>query len=285
MPANLGTPVPPPPPAPFPAGPVKASGPHGWRKFFAIAGIVFAFPFFLTIPGWVALSAYRKWKSGERAQPTGLIAWGVIACVFFLAVVVTAQVSKLAGSTEPTATGPAVAEDPGTSVVPPGFTATSGNDGWTTYASVRDDFSIALPPGWQAIVKGGGGPRAKFNAFDREPTYAPPIQADVPQLLVLRLPAAEGVNARRYYQLVRLQFSQHQDLVGEVDMATVRLPEGRAYVFNADFNGPTGQESTTTYAFLRGTAEYRLAFFLPEAFANQYATEFESIAKTFALAS
>jgi len=64
--------------------------PKGWRKFFAVVGVVGAFFFFFTIPGWMCLSTYRKWKRGQyvgrsgRTQPTGLIAWGVI----FLAVVI-----------------------------------------------------------------------------------------------------------------------------------------------------------------------------------------------------
>jgi hypothetical protein len=58
--------------------------PKGWRKFFAIVGVVGAFFIFFTIPGWMCLSTYRKWKRGEyvgrsgRTQPIGLIAWGVV---------------------------------------------------------------------------------------------------------------------------------------------------------------------------------------------------------------
>jgi len=58
--------------------------PKGWRKFIAIVGVVGAFFFFFTIPGWMCLSTYRKWKRGEyvgrggRTQPTGLVVWGVI---------------------------------------------------------------------------------------------------------------------------------------------------------------------------------------------------------------
>ena len=35
-----------------------------------------AFFFFLTIPGWIALSRYRKWKRDEITTPFGLIWWG-----------------------------------------------------------------------------------------------------------------------------------------------------------------------------------------------------------------
>jgi hypothetical protein len=77
----------PPPPGPDSIGPtlspVPASGPRGWRKFFAIARIVFGFLFVLTIPGWVGLLAYRKWKAGERDEPKVLIAWGAIMSSLF----------------------------------------------------------------------------------------------------------------------------------------------------------------------------------------------------------
>ena len=83
--------LPPPPHDPSQAGQYE-DRPKGWRRFFAIVGVVGAFFFFFTIPGWMCLSTYRKWKRGQyvgpkgRTQPTGLIAWGVI----FSAVVVIA---------------------------------------------------------------------------------------------------------------------------------------------------------------------------------------------------
>jgi hypothetical protein len=58
-------------------------GPRGWRKFFAVSGIVFAFFFFLTIPGWIALRTYRRWKAGERSQPNILIAWGMFSFIAY----------------------------------------------------------------------------------------------------------------------------------------------------------------------------------------------------------
>ena len=66
----------------------RPSGPRGWRKVFAIAGIVYAFFFFLTIPGWYALSVYRKWKAGEREESVGLIAWGIFGTVLVCTVLV-----------------------------------------------------------------------------------------------------------------------------------------------------------------------------------------------------
>jgi hypothetical protein len=88
------SPVPPPPSwVPVEARPDV----RGWKKFFAIAGVVFAFPFLLTLPGWWTLSIYRKWKAGERPQPNGLIAWGVISSVLFALLVIGAA----AGSVSP----------------------------------------------------------------------------------------------------------------------------------------------------------------------------------------
>jgi hypothetical protein len=89
----------PPPPRPDSIGPtlspVPASGPKGWRKFFAIAGIVFGFFFLLTIPGWVGLFAYRKWKAGERDEPKVLIAWGAIMSSLFAVGLVIAIISGI----------------------------------------------------------------------------------------------------------------------------------------------------------------------------------------------
>jgi hypothetical protein len=99
----------------------RPTGPRGWRKFFAIVGIVLAFPFLLTIPGWIALSAYRKWKAGERQQPTGLIVWGVVATLLFSYVFATAALgdfSPSTASTPPVATAPAVVVPPPTFELP-----------------------------------------------------------------------------------------------------------------------------------------------------------------------
>ena len=47
-----------------------------WKRIGAILGVVWAFFFFLTIPGWLALAHYKKWKRGEIDTPYGLIWWG-----------------------------------------------------------------------------------------------------------------------------------------------------------------------------------------------------------------
>jgi hypothetical protein len=47
-----------------------------WQRVGAILGIVWAFCFLLTIPGWLALAHYKKWKRGEIDTPFGLIWWG-----------------------------------------------------------------------------------------------------------------------------------------------------------------------------------------------------------------
>ena len=41
-------------------------------------GVIGGFFFLLTIPGWIALSHYRKWKRAEIGTPNGLIVWGYI---------------------------------------------------------------------------------------------------------------------------------------------------------------------------------------------------------------
>jgi hypothetical protein len=51
-------------------------GAETWKRVGAILGIVWAFFFLLTIPGWLALAHYKKWKRGEINTPYGLIWWG-----------------------------------------------------------------------------------------------------------------------------------------------------------------------------------------------------------------
>jgi hypothetical protein len=66
---------------------------ESWQRVGGILGIVWAFFFLLTIPGWLALGHYKKWKRGEIDTPYGLIWWGYA----FSAVVVIVLVSS-AGS-------------------------------------------------------------------------------------------------------------------------------------------------------------------------------------------
>jgi hypothetical protein len=49
---------------------------EAWKRVGAVLGVVWAFFFLLTIPGWLALSHYKKWKRDEITTPYGLIWWG-----------------------------------------------------------------------------------------------------------------------------------------------------------------------------------------------------------------
>jgi len=66
---------------------------ESWKRVGAILGIIWAFFFLFTIPGWLALGHYKKWKRNEIPTPFGLIWWGY----GFSAVVVIAVLSS-AGS-------------------------------------------------------------------------------------------------------------------------------------------------------------------------------------------
>jgi hypothetical protein len=48
-----------------------------WKRVGAILGVIWAFFFLLTIPGWLTLFHYRKWRRGEIPTPNGLIIWGL----------------------------------------------------------------------------------------------------------------------------------------------------------------------------------------------------------------
>ena len=131
-------------------------GPRGWRRFFAVAGIVGGFLFLFTIPGWAALGTYRRWKAGERGQPNLLIVWGVcfvLLCSAFVVVAVAARVAP-AGTAKALS---GIVPQPKASIPPglPEFTSTPGEDGWTTYeVSAPGGFSIDLPEGWQPGTDG-----------------------------------------------------------------------------------------------------------------------------------
>jgi hypothetical protein len=49
---------------------------ESWKRIVAVLGVIWAFLFFLTIPGWLAMSHRKKWKRGEIGTPFGLIWWG-----------------------------------------------------------------------------------------------------------------------------------------------------------------------------------------------------------------
>jgi hypothetical protein len=49
---------------------------ESWKRIGAVLGVFWAFFFLLTIPGWLALGHYKKWKRGEIDTPNGLIMWG-----------------------------------------------------------------------------------------------------------------------------------------------------------------------------------------------------------------
>lgn len=285
---GTGSTLPPPPPVPWNREPVAAPaqlkesvGPRGWRKFFAIAGIVFAFPFLLTIPGWIALSAYRKWKAGERQQPTGLIVWGVIATLLFSFAFVSGLVQDAgpsAGSSAPPGAATSAAVVPPSISAPPGFTGSEVSNGWTAYSSISEGFSISLPPGWHAT---NYGPRLKFSAEDRDTSYAPVSGGGRPQLHVLRLPVSEQEIPKRYYQFVRLQFSLDPKTVGDVQMTTSALPSGNFYVLRNVLKTKLGQVSVTMYGLLHDTSEYRLVLVAPLRHADEYYDEFDGIVRTF----
>jgi hypothetical protein len=64
-----------------------------WQRVLAIVGIVFAFPFLLTIPGWIGVSHYGKWKRGEGPRPTGYMIWGALGIALLVVSFVAAALT------------------------------------------------------------------------------------------------------------------------------------------------------------------------------------------------
>jgi hypothetical protein len=68
-----------------------------WERGWAIVGIVFAFPFLLTLPGWIGIDHYRKWQNHERDRPIGFIAWGMIMTVFISVFIIVGLIGSIGG--------------------------------------------------------------------------------------------------------------------------------------------------------------------------------------------
>ncbi len=60
-----------------------------WKRVGAVLGVVWSFFFFLTIPGWLALGRYKKWKAGDIPTPHLLIGWGYCFLGLLLLVVLS----------------------------------------------------------------------------------------------------------------------------------------------------------------------------------------------------
>jgi hypothetical protein len=67
------------------------AGSPAWQRVGVVLGVIFCFPFFLTIPGWLALRHRNKWKQGLVPLPRFLIFWGyLVSAVIVVAVIVSA---------------------------------------------------------------------------------------------------------------------------------------------------------------------------------------------------
>lgn len=275
-------PLPPIPPPPYVAA-GSDTGPRGWRKFFAVSGIVFAFFFFLTIPGWIALRTYRRWKSGERGQPNILIAWGMFSFIAYLAAfsvglvslpIQVREVDPLEGLTGTTGASGSVGE------TPMGFTASALDSGWTRYASDAEGFSIAVPPAWQTTPQVATDPDTKFVAMDLDSDGL-----DTPPVLVVVTYATNaverGVSPDLYYQQIDYQFIQDPSTVEIPQLTTTDLPDGEAHVITVVQVYDSKRVRYTRYGLLTDEKEYVLVLGVPVQHADEYEDVFQDIAMTF----
>jgi hypothetical protein len=288
--SGTGPPLPLPPPAPVrgpviaPAGtpPESDAGPKGWRKFFAIAGIVTGFTVLLTIPGWIALNTYREWKRGQRGEPKLLIGWGVIASLLYSLAFIGVATGVLHTPNSPSSARPRVPDLP----APTGFRAASGADGWTVYTSDAEGFSIALPEGWHPYIAKDGSPSLKFSGAPYDPLHVPATLRDSASLAVarFRVPTFGPQTPRRYYELQRFVVASDPNTVGEVEMTRARLPAGETYLLQwVQQRKVGGARSWMMYGVLHGTSDYELVFAVPTADVDSYRPVFQEIAATFTL--
>lgn len=54
-----------------------------------------AFPFFLTIPGWIALGSYRKWRDGRLSRPNFAFFWAGLFTVLLAVGIVGAIIAAV----------------------------------------------------------------------------------------------------------------------------------------------------------------------------------------------
>jgi hypothetical protein len=59
-----------------------------WEQVLMWIGLVLGFVIFLTIPGWIGLASYRRWKRGEIERPIFPIVFGGILVAAWAAAIV-----------------------------------------------------------------------------------------------------------------------------------------------------------------------------------------------------
>ena len=237
-------------------------GPRGWRKFFAVSGIVGGFLILFTIPGWAALGTYRRWKSGQRGQPNLLIAWGVcfvLLCSAFVVVEVAVRVAP-AGTAKALS---GIVPQPKASIQPglPEFTSTPGQDGWTTYeVSAPGGFTIELPEGWQPGTDGTAMPSETVFVATLFDTNGGAMMA------VSKFPPADATeDPLETAERVADHVEGESDTLGRAEVSQVNLPVGQCY-FVAWNSREVGGELETRMVIYGTNHEgygYQFVFALP----------------------
>jgi hypothetical protein len=276
MPATIdlaGAPMLPPPPLD-----PKHQPPRGWRKFFAVAGIVGGFLILFTIPGWAAIGTYRRWKAGQRGQPNLLIAWGVWTVLVFSAVVVLQVAVWVAPAGTAEALSGIVPEPEVT--VPDGMpasTSTAGEDGWTKYEVPEAGFSIELPEGWKAGFHGTDvPPEAVFVAslFDVNGEAA---------MIVTRVPSFASEDPIETGERIAERIEGRPRTIGKVEVSGLNLPAGSSYLVEWATEA-VGDDPSDTGLVLYGTTNYGYAYQITFAFPlgeDAYKTDADYIARSF----
>ncbi len=255
-------------------------GPRGWRRFFAVAGIVGGFLVLFTIPGWAALGTYRRWKAGERGQPNLLIVWGVCSVLLCSALVVVQVAARVAPAGTAKALSGIVPNPPHS--IPaglPGFTSTPGGDGWTTYeVSAPGGFTVGLPEGWLPGTDGTDVPEETVfvaSLFDANGAAI---------MFVTRFPMEDAnedplVTAERVVEYAE----GRSDTLGRAEASQVNLPVGQSYLVAWDARALEG-EFTDTRVLIYGTSHdgygYQFSFVLPKV-EGSYESDADYIARSF----
>jgi hypothetical protein len=163
---------------------------------------------------------------------------------------------------------------------PDGFTATRGDDGWATYTSKAKGFSISLPQGWRPELDGGPGPKALFDAFDRDPSYDVTKGLGTPRLLVLRVKQVDYLSTRKFFQVFRTTYETQPTTIGGVELYRDRLPAGGTHIFRLVAQLRFERRSYTAFWVANDGFWYELVFGVPVSEGSSYLPVFNNIAQT-----
>ena len=201
-------------------------GPRGWRKFFAVSGIVGGFLIVRDSPvgqRWAPTDVGSPVNKGNPTCPSP----GVSAS--------SCCAQRSSSLRSPSGLPPAgtakalsgIVPQPKASIQPglPEFTSTPGQDGWTTYeVSAPGGFTIELPEGWQPGTDGTAMPSETVFVATLFDTNGGAMMA------VSKFPPADATeDPLETAERVADHVEGESDTLGRAEVSQVNLPVGQCF--------------------------------------------------------